>query len=512
MTKTAESILDFFEKTAETFFDKTAFGDTKGEISFSALKESAERIASALFSLANLRRPVALFMDRSIRIPAALLGVLYSGNFYVPLDVEAPEERTKKILSSLEPAAILIDAALGERADAICKDYKGAKRIIYEDAADSQINKEALFCMREKIVSSDPAVAIFTSGSTGMPKGCLIYHANITAYIAWFTGRFEIDEKTVFGAQTPFYFSMSLSDTFSVLYAGASYHIVPKFYFTFPGALVPYLDERKINALYWVPSAYGILAKLDLFSYGKPKYLKKLLFAGEVMPIKTLRYLRSYLPDALYANLFGPTETTDICGYYVVDREFAEGESLPLGKACENCRLFLVDEAGREIVEAGKEGELYAAGPFVALGYYRNAEKTREAFVQNPLQDAYPEIVYRTGDLAKYGDSGLLLYVGRKDFQIKRMGYRIELGEIEAAMSVAEGVGGAVCLYDGEKDRLILFCETDADNVSRIAETAKARLPAYMLPDKIVALPAFPLNANGKTDRLRLKKEWMGGD
>lgn len=170
MTKTAESILDFFEKTAETFFDKTAFGDTKGEISFSALKESAERIASALFSLANLRRPVALFMDRSIRIPAALLGVLYSGNFYVPLDVEAPEERTKKILSSLEPAAILIDAALGERADAICKDYKGAKRIIYEDAAGSQINKEALFCMREKIVSSDPAVAIFTSGSTECPR------------------------------------------------------------------------------------------------------------------------------------------------------------------------------------------------------------------------------------------------------------------------------------------------------------------------------------------------------
>ncbi len=505
METTAKNILDFFERTAARFPRKKAFGEGSAELSFSEMKRGAERVGSALFCFKNLRRPVALYMKRSIFVPVAMLGVLYGGNFYVPLDVEAPEERTRKILAALDPVAVVADEDLLEEAGRL---RGGAALLSFKKLMKTERDEAALAKMRKDILSSDPAVAIFTSGSTGFPKGSLLTHANVTAYIAWFTERFQIDEDTVFGSQCPFYFSMSVSDMYGALYTGASYRLVPRSYFTFPGALVPYLNEQKVNALYWVPSAYGILSKLDLFSYEAPKYLDKLLFAGEVMPVRYLNYLRSHLPNALYANLFGPTETTDICGYYIVDREFAETETLPLGRPCENCRLFLVGEDGREIREPGVEGELYAAGPFVAAGYYNNPEKTKEAFVRNPLQSAYPETVYRTGDVAKYAENGELLYVGRRDYQIKRMGYRIELGEIEAVMSAATGVEGAVCVYCSETDRLVLFCESGEENTAGIAEYAREKLPAYMRPDAVIALPAFPLNANGKIDRLKLKREY----
>ena len=129
--------------------------------------------------------------------------------------------------------------------------------------------------------------------------------------------------------------------------------------------------------------------------------------------------------NALFANLFGPTETTDICTYYIVDRKFSDGETLPIGRACDNCDVFAVKEDGTA-ANIGEEGELYARGSFLAMGYYNNPEKTAAAFVQNPLNTAYPETVYKTGDLVKRNENGELIYISRKDFQIKHMGYRIE--------------------------------------------------------------------------------------
>ena len=297
---------------------------------------------------------------------------------------------------------------------------------------------------------------LFTSGSTGIPKGVTVSHKSVIAYACWVKTAFGFDENTIFGNQTPFYFSMSVLDIFQTLCNGATLYIIPKVLFSFPIRLLEYLNEHSINTIYWVPTALCQVANTRALEKRKPETLKKVLFAGEVMPAKQLNVWRKMLPDALYANLFGPTETTDICCYYVLGREIADTESVPIGYACRNTDLLILDED--DLPVSGHDiGELCVRGSILASGYYRNPEKTAEVFVQNPVNPDYPEIIYRTGDLVHVNERKELIYDSRKDFQIKHLGHRIELGEIEAVASGAEGVDRVCCLYHKEQKQIILF-------------------------------------------------------
>ena len=388
--------------------------------------------------------------------------------------------------------------------------------ILNLDDMDDGVPVEVLKDIRRKMIDTDPAYALFTSGSTGVPKGAVVSHANIIAYINWYIETFEIDENTIFGNQTPFYFSMSVSDLYSTLKSGATLYIIPKAYFTFPMKLMEFLATYKINTIYWVPSALQIVANYKMFQYAKLPELKKVLFAGEVMPTRPLNYWIHNLPDAMYANLFGPTETTDICTYYIVDRPFRDDEPLPMGYACDNCDVFVIDSDGCEVSpdvdpETGysREGELYVRGSFVALGYYGNEEKTRDAFVQNPLNDKYPELVYKTGDLVKYNRYGELVYISRKDYQIKHMGYRIELGEIEAAAGAIDGIRSYACIYDEADDKIVFIYEGRKKDDAELLEAFRRRVPHYMEPGRFVRVTAMPHNANGKIDRKRIKAEYI---
>ena len=224
--------------------------------------------------------------------------------------------------------------------------------------------------------------------------------------------------------------------------------MIPKKYFSTPKKLLDFLDERNVTSLTWAVSALCVISMLKGFRYKVPNKIRRVMFSGEVMPVKQLNYWRSYLPDALYVNLYGPTEITCNCTYYKIEREFEEGESIPIGEAFPNERVFLLDEEDRLLTEAGKLGEICVTGTALALGYYRNEEKTGQAFVQNPLNVNYPELMYRTGDLGRYDEQGELHYVTRKDFQIKHMGHRIELGEIETAFQSLPGIERVCCIYD----------------------------------------------------------------
>ena len=334
-----------------------------------------------------------------------------------------------------------------------------------------------------------------------MPKGAVINHRNVIAYSKWSSETFGITSDTVFGNQTPFYFSMSVTDIYSTLRTGATLVIIPKQFFTFPIKLIEFLNEHKINTIYWVPSAMAIVANFKLFDFMKPEYLTTVLFAGEVMPTKQLNYWVNNLGDKLtYANLFGPTETTDICTYYVVDRKFADDEPLPIGRHCDNCNVFIVNEKG-EPAQKGEEGELYARGSFLAAGYYNNPEKTAAAFVQNPLNKAYPEIVYKTGDLVKEAENGEIMYICRKDYQIKHMGYRIELGEIETAASAIDGMQECACVYDEKNAKIVLFYSARRIKEDKIFEILSTKLTDYLMPNRLVKLSTMPHNQNGKIDR-----------
>ena len=178
-----------------------------------------------------------------------------------------------------------------------------------------------------------------------------------------------------------------------------------------------------------------------------------------------------------------------------------------MGKAFPNEEVFLLDEENRKVTQADKTGEVCVSGSALALGYYNNPEKTREVFVQNPLNHRYLERIYRTGDLAHYGTDGLLYFDTRKDFQIKHMGHRIELGEIESAMERVDGVERVCCLFDSKKNKIVSYYEGSADK-KEIAEGLNEWLPRFMFPNRFQRVEGFPLTKNGKIDREELKKRY----
>lgn len=491
---TCKVITDFLDEAAHKFPEKIGFVDEKGDTTYREFKFKAQQIASALMDIGVYKAPVAIYLSKSTNALTAAFGAMYAGNFYTFLDSEMPIARIKKITDILQPQCIITDEEHGELIDSL-----KLPTLKIEDAYGFGIDSNGIERCREKSIDADVAYVLFTSGSTGTPKGVVISHLNVITYMKWSKEAFRFSEKTIFGSQTPFYFSMSVLDIFQTFYCAAKLVIIPKKLFSFPIELLEFINKHEINTIYWVPSALCQVANMHVLEKIDVPTLHTILFAGEVMPTKQLNIWRKYVPNALYADLFGPTEVTDICTYYVLDRPLSNDESVPIGFSCDNMDVMVITEDGN-LAEKNQIGELYVRGSSIAYGYYNNPEKTAESFVQNPIHDAYPEIVYKTGDLVYVNDHDEIIYVSRKDFQIKHMGYRIELGEIETAVSSLEGIDRNCCVYDFEKAMIVLFY-TGALDKSALRKKLKLLLPKYMLPNLVNQLEEMPLNLNGKIDR-----------
>ena len=321
---------------------------------------------------------------------------------------------------------------------------------------------EKLAEIRRNALDVDPIYIVFTSGSTGVPKGVVACHRSVIDYIDNLADVLEFDENSIFGNQTPLYFDACLKELYSTMKFGGTTYQIPKNLFMFPVKLVEFLNEYKINTVCWVVSALTMISAFKAFDKVKPQYLHTIAFGSEVFPIKQFNIWREALPDAKFVNLYGPTEGTGMCCYYKVEREFALDETIPIGQPFHNTEILLLDENNKP-AKPGEPGEICIRGTSVTLGYYHNPEKTRESFVQNPLNDAYPEIIYRTGDLAKYNERGELCFLSRKDYQIKHMGHRIELGEIEVVVNMKDGIKSACCIFDDDKKKIL-------DDVLRMAD------------------------------------------
>jgi non-ribosomal peptide synthetase component F len=259
-----------------------------------------------------------------------------------------------------------------------------------------------------------------------------------------------------------------------------------------------------------VVSALTMISALRTFDKVKPEYLSNIAFGSEVFPIKQLKIWRETLPEARFTNLYGPTETTGMCCYYRVDRDFEPGEAVPIGRPFKNTEILLLNEKN-ELAAPGEAGEICVRGTRLTMGYYHAFDKTNSAFVQNPLNDRYPELIYRTGDLGRYNERGELMFVSRKDYQIKHMGHRIELGEIEAAAATVQGVHRVCCVYPAEHKKIVMYYVGDVEPAA-LSKELRLLLPRYMLPAAAHKLDTMPLTDNGKLNRRLLLEQATQND
>ncbi|ELZ7776693.1 amino acid adenylation domain-containing protein [Campylobacter upsaliensis] len=487
---------DFLQKNVKKFPHKTLFKEMGGvSITYKEFDDLSQKVATKLLNtLAKepIQSPILIILPKSINTLISFFGVAKSGNFYTLLDEKMPLERIEKIISVLKPKAFITSKSLNLKLD--------LPTLYTEDFESYERDEEALAKARLRHIDTNLLYVFFTSGSTGLPKGVSISHKSVIDYAFWVSEEFELDENEIIANQAPLYFDNSILDIFPTIKEGGSVHLVPNSLFAFPLKVLEYLENEGVNTIFWVPSVLIYFANTQALEKFKLEKLKKVLFCGEIMPNKQLNYWRTHLPHTLFANLYGPTEITDVCCFYKVDREFKDDELLPIGKACKNTELLVFDENKNFINEAGKKGELYVRGTSLSLGYYNDIEKTKVAFIQNPLHHNYLDLLYKTGDIVAYNEFGELLCYGRIDNQIKFKGHRIELGEIEAVLNSHEKIKNSACIF--KDDKLIAFYESEEE--LDLKGFLKDKLPSYMLPKQSIRLTKLPLNINSKVDRLAL--------
>lgn len=497
----SKSVLAWLDETASKYSSKMLFNDTENSVTFRQFNEITKSVGTFLSDKIPVNSPVVVMSGRNVNTPAAYLGVVRAGCFYVPMDATMPVKRLNQILGVIKSSVMIVDRDNLKIAEKL--DFDG-EIFILEDIMETEADEATIVKRTENITENCPLYVIFTSGSTGVPKGVITSHRSLICYINAVTKVLDSNENDILGNQSPLDYIAAVRDIYIPLKTGASTVIIPKNEFAIPVKLFETLNSYKVNTICWSVAGIEIPAKLNGFSEGKPEYVEKVIFSGSVINGRYLGVWQENMPETRFINQYGPTETTASCTYFEVKDKADENTVLPIGKPYDDYDVFLLDEDNNP-VENGAVGEICVTGPGVTLGYYGDFAKTSESFMQNPLNQNYREIIYKTGDLGHFEEDGNLYFNGRKDRQIKHMGHRVELGEIEKLAYEIEGIKSCYTLYDKPKALLYLFYTGEA-TPKEITIYFRGNLPAFMVPRKLINLDVLPTLPNGKIDTLELKK------
>jgi amino acid adenylation domain-containing protein len=496
-------------------------------LTYGALEEASNRLAHLLKDAGCQRGDrVGLLMPKMPTAIVAMLGALKADAIYVPMDPGSPPARQARVLELADCRCILTAGAVGP----VLRDTLATARLMQrpvigwlDDAPAPDIGATPAFTSRDLAAcpasapassngDGDVAHILFTSGSTGLPKGVMITHASVAQVVRWAIRYFGIAATDRISQHAPLRFDISGLDIFGTLWTGGELHLVPPEMNLLPHKLAQLIRDARLTQWFSVPSVLNLMANFDVVRQDDFPELRRVLFAGEVLPTPTLIHWMRRLPHVQFTNLYGPTETTIVSSYYTVPQCPADQrEPVPIGRACSGEELMVLDSELRPLAP-GETGELYIRGVGVSPGYWRDPEKTRAVFL--PWGEG--ERIYKTGDLAHRDVDGLFYYVGRADTQIKSRGYRIELGEIEAALHSLPGLRESAVVAiksEGFEGWLICCAYVPAAPCSVSPERLRAALaalvPAYMLPTHWMRYDVLPKNDSGKIDRPRLKEGFL---
>ncbi|WP_428925755.1 amino acid adenylation domain-containing protein [Marinibacterium sp. SX1] len=483
---------------------------------------------------------VAICLPKGPSAVMIMLAAFAAGAVAVPLDPAAPPTRLRAMLDDLAPGLVFaagpIAATLG--------DGPGTRIETAPDAPDTLPMAAPIALVAP--ADDQPAMILMTSGSTGRPKGVVLSHGNLATFIDWAVATFALTGADRFLSLAPMHFDLSVLDIHAALRLGARVHLLPDARAGFAQEVMGAIRDHRVSVLYTVPTQLRLLTGLRAFERARPEGLRWLLSAGEVLPAATLRQLVTALPDTRFANLYGPTETNVICCHVVegIDPGWVD---VPIGQPCAHAAITIRDTDGRPL-PPGEEGEICVVGPSVMAGYWQRPELTQAARL-----DGAPDS-YRTGDYGRIGPDGGVVFLGRRDAQVKVRGFRVETGEIEAAAQDIPGVALAVALPQVSRDgttRIILAVlpagvgagseadgavpETDGvapakdgpapatevpapptdgavpmtngpavDLTTAVTAALAERLPPQSRPAQVVPVDAMPRTSSGKIDRRAL--------
>ena len=485
-----------------------------GERSVSALQlhEEETSLAKRIVSLtgAMIRRPVAVFLPKCAETIIADTAIIHTGNAYMNMDVKTPPERLANVLKTAQPLLVITDEAHKKN---IVQAAEGIVRVVtLEEFAAMPEGDADLDARLKHMIDTDPFCLINTSGSTGTPKGVVLNHRSFFDFLDCAKETWYLEGHEVLGSLSPVIFDIYSFELCMLYMNRATLVLIPDTWAMFPVKILELLEQAHVSFIFWVPTIMVNIANMGLLEKFVLPDLKMIWYAGEVFPTKQFNmWYRKLAPRTRFMNLYGPIEITLDCTWFEITRNIPDEEPIPIGFACENTDILVLN-ADNKLVQGQEEGELCVRGTSLAMGYYNNPEKTAAAFTQNPLNTAYPELIYRTGDIVYYNERGEIVFKGRKDSLIKHSGYRIELTEIEhVIVNTLKLVANGCVVYNFKAKEITLFYEADHElNPAAVRREISNKLPKYMIPTVYIREASLPRGGTGKIDRALLNKRING--